>query len=139
MRVPRRVLLAITLLASPICGAQPSPTPSFAELEAQGAVIGVVRIDTRDIFDLDDPKENNAFFRFANRMHATTRPSVIARDVLFKPGDRVSVKIIDETERLLRSNPYLHEVQILPVNYRDGVVDHRGNHARHLVDRPGSE
>lgn len=123
MRVPCRVLLTIALLASRICAAQPAATPSFAELEAQGAVIGAVRIDTRDIFDLDDPKENNALFRLANRLHATTRPSVIARDVLFKPGERVSVKLIDETERLLRSNRYLHDVQIRPVNYRDGVVD----------------
>lgn len=97
--------------------------PSFAELEASGAVIGAIRIDTHDIFDLDDPKENNALFRLANQLHVTTRPSVIARDVLFKPGERVSVKLIDETERLLRSNRYLHDVQIRPVNYRDGVVD----------------
>jgi hypothetical protein len=121
MRIRRRVLLAIALLAPPICAAQPAP--SFAELEAQGALIGAVRIDSRDIFDLDDPKESNALFRLANRLHATTRPSVIARDVLFKPGERVSVRLIDETERLLRSNRYLHEVRIRPLNYRDGVVD----------------
>jgi outer membrane protein assembly factor BamA len=97
--------------------------PSFAELEAAGAVIGKVLIKPHDIFDLDDPKENNALFRLANRLHVTTRPSVIERDLLFKPGDRVSVRVIEETERLLRTNRYLHEVQIRPVNYRDGVVD----------------
>jgi hypothetical protein len=97
--------------------------PSFAELEAAGAIIGRVLIQPHDIFDLDNPKENNALFRLANRLHVTTRPSVIERDVLFKPGDRVSVRIIDETERLLRTNRYLHEVLIRPVNYRDGVVD----------------
>ena len=102
--------------------ASPS-APSFAELEAAGAVIGKILIQPHDIFDPGDPRENNALFRLANRLHATTRPSVIERDVLFKPGDRVSVRIIDETERLLRTNRYLHDVQIRPVNYRDGVVD----------------
>ena len=29
--------------------------PSFAELEAAGAVIGEIRIDNRNIFDLEDP------------------------------------------------------------------------------------
>src|SRR3954471_13378663 len=123
MRAPYRVLLTIAPLVSRMCAAQPAATPSFAELEAQGAVIGAVRIDARDIFDVDDPKENNALFRLANRLHSTTRPSVIARDVLFKSGERVSVKLIEETERLLRSNRYLHEVSIRPLNYRDGVVD----------------
>ena len=102
--------------------ASPS-APSFAELEAAGAVIGKILIQPHDIFDPGDPRENNALFRLANTLHATTRPSVIERDVLFKPGDRVSVRIIDETERLLRTNRYLHDVQIRPVNYRDGVVD----------------
>ncbi|HYS50926.1 MAG TPA: hypothetical protein VEM33_03525, partial [Burkholderiales bacterium] len=36
--------------------------PSFAELEAAGAVIGEVRIDTRDIFDLADEKENGILY-----------------------------------------------------------------------------
>src|SRR5882672_6352383 len=78
--------------------AEESPSaPSFAELEAAGAVIGRVLVNPHDIFDLDNPKENNALFRLANRLHITTKPSVIERDVLFKPGERVSVRVIDET------------------------------------------
>ena len=49
------------------------------ELEAAGARIGKIRVVTQDIFDLEDPKENNWLFRLANRLHIQTRPEVIHR------------------------------------------------------------
>ena len=97
--------------------------PSFAELEAAGAVIGEVRIDGRNIFDLADEKENNILFRAANAIHIRTQDWVIRRQLLFKPGERVSVRLIEETERLMRSNRIFYDVSIAPVGYRDGVVD----------------
>jgi outer membrane protein assembly factor BamA len=97
--------------------------PSFAELEAAGAWIGEVRIVTRNIFDLQDPREDNVFYRAANAIHIQTRTSVIEDKILFKPGDRVSVHAIEETERLLRTNRFLYDVSIVPVAYHDGVVD----------------
>ena len=97
--------------------------PSFAELESAGAVIGEIRIDNQNIFDLDDKREDNLLFRFANWMHIRTRPEVIRRQLLFASGERLSVRLIDETERLLRSNVYLYEVRIRPVAWHDGIVD----------------
>jgi len=97
--------------------------PSFAELEAAGAVIGEVRIDNRNIFDLADEKENGILYRAANALHIQTRASVIRRQLLFKPGERVSARLIEETERLMRSNRNIYDVSIVPVGYRDGVVD----------------
>jgi len=97
--------------------------PSLAELEAAGARIGEVRVLTHDIFDLDDPEENNWLFRLANKLHIATRPEVIRRLLLFKSGDPVSVRVIEETERLVRAKHYLYEVTIRPVSYRDGVAD----------------
>lgn len=97
--------------------------PSFAELEAAGARIGEVRVIPQDIFDLDDPRENNWLFRLANRLHINTRPGIVRRALLFESGDPVSVRLIEESERLLRTNRYLYEVTIEPVAYRDGVVD----------------
>ena len=102
---------------------QQTAGPSFAELQDAGAVVGEIRIDNQDIFDLDDPKENNALFRLANKLHIRTRPGVIRRMLLFKSGEPVSVRLIEETERLLRSNGYLYDVSIRPVAYHDGVVD----------------
>jgi len=97
--------------------------PSFAEMEAAGARIGEIRVSPNDIFDTADPKENNWLFRTANKLHILTRPSVIERALLFKSGDALSVRLLDETERLLRSNRYLYEVQFRPLAYHDGVVD----------------
>ena len=86
-------------------------------------MIGEIHIRPQNIFDLDDPRENNRLFRFANLLHITTQPHVIERSLLFKRGDRLSVRRIEETERLLRENSYLYEVEIRPVEFRDGVVD----------------
>ncbi|MDH4053176.1 MAG: hypothetical protein OEU93_16515 [Rubrivivax sp.] len=97
--------------------------PSFAELEAASATIGEIRVVPRDVFDTSDPKEDNFLFRWANALHIQTRASVIRHALLFKTGDRVSVRQIEECERLLRSNRYLYDVQFRPLAYHDGVVD----------------
>lgn len=97
--------------------------PSFAELEAAGAVIGEIRIVTRNIFDPQNERENGPLYRAANAIHIQTWPSVIQDQILFKSGERVSVHVMEETERLLRSNRFLYDVSIVPVAYHDGVVD----------------
>jgi len=120
-------LLAALAGAAGAAMAQDSPpaerVPSFAELEAAGARIGEIRVLTQDIFDLDDPEENNWLFRLANKLHIVTRPEVIRRLLLFDEGDPVSAQVMEETERLLRAKHYLYEVSIQPVSYRDGVAD----------------
>lgn len=100
-----------------------SAVPSFAELEAAGAVVGEIRIDNQNIFDLDDPKENNFIFRLANRLHIRTRPGLIRRSLLFNSGEPLSVRLIEESERLLRANGYLYDAAIRPIAYHDGIVD----------------
>lgn len=97
--------------------------PSFAELEAAGALVGEIRVRTDDIFDTDDPQERNILFRAANAIHITTQPALIRRVLLFKPGERVSQRVIDETERLIRQTTTVYEVSIRPTRYEDGVVD----------------
>ncbi|HSB99731.1 MAG TPA: hypothetical protein VLE45_07435 [Burkholderiaceae bacterium] len=116
-------MLALATLRVALAQDAPAPLPSFAELEAAGAVIGEIRVVTDNVFDTADPEEDNSFFRLANALHIQTRPSVIQRALLFKPGDKLSVRVIDETERLLRSNNFLYDVQFRPIAYHDGVVD----------------
>src|SRR6266850_4430534 len=129
LRLPRCLpvlIMAFAAASVPAMADQPdqqTAIPSFAELEHAGAVVGEIRVDAQDIFDLDDPKESNVFFRIANKLHISTRPGVIRRMLLFKSGEPVSVRLIEETERLLRSNRYLYDVSIRPVAYHDGVVD----------------
>jgi hypothetical protein len=97
--------------------------PSFAELEAAGARIGQIHISNQDIFDLSDPDEDNFLFRIANKLHIQTRRSVIERELLFKSGDRLSARLIEETERLLRGHRYFFDVSLRALTYRNGVVD----------------
>lgn len=106
--------------AQPQVGAAP---PSFEALEAAGATIGEIRVVTGNVFDTDDPGESAWPYRWANAVHVRTRPEVIERRLLFRRGDPVSVRRIDETERLLRGTRYLYDVRIRPVAVRDGVVD----------------
>jgi len=96
---------------------------SFTELQNAGAVIGEVRIINNNIFNLDDPKEDNFLFRLANNLHMVTRPAVIRRSLLFSSGEPLSVQKIEESERLLRSNRFLYDVEIRPAAYHDGLVD----------------
>lgn len=117
------VMLAACCAAAAQAPPAPGALPSFAELEAAGAVIGRIYVRSDDIFDLDDPRENKWLYRLANRLHIQTRPEVIERQLLFKTGEPVSARLIEETERLLRSNRYLYDVHIRPVAYSDGVVD----------------
>src|SRR5258706_8300283 len=123
--VVRCAVLAIVLAMTGAADAQEpeAPLPSFAELEAAGARIGEIRILNQDIFDTEDPKENNWLFRTANALHIQTRENVIETALLFKSGDRVSERLIDETERVLRAKHYLYDVRLRPFAYHDGVVD----------------
>lgn len=130
---PTTLVIASSLLAlaAPAQGQHPpaasSPVstalPSFAELEAAGARIGEVRVVTRDVFDTDDPKEAWRPFRWANALHVKTRPGVVERALLFRSGEPVSARRIEETERLLRGTNYLYDVQIRPAAVREDVVD----------------
>ncbi len=103
--------------------AQPVSWPSFKALEAAGATIGEVRIAVRDIFDTTDPLEDKLLFRWANQLHIRTRVGVIEQALLFQRGDKLSARLIEETERLLRNNRFLSDVQFRVLAVREGVVD----------------
>ncbi|HEY2340805.1 MAG TPA: POTRA domain-containing protein, partial [Steroidobacteraceae bacterium] len=92
-------------------GATPG-VPSPAELESAGAVIGRVLVDNQNIFDLEDPKDNNWLFRLGNDLHPKTRAEVIRHQLLFKPGDRYSRHMVDESERILRADGYFYDAWI---------------------------
>jgi len=85
-------------------------------------VIRQVIIQNNDIFDLNDERENGAFYRLGNTLHTTTREKVIRTQLLFKEGDTFSPRIINESERILRANRYLKDASIL-VEQSDNFVD----------------
>jgi hypothetical protein len=97
--------------------------PPDAKLEADGAVIGEVTIDNQNIFDPNDPKDDTKLFRLADRLHIKTRARVVRRQLLFKPGDRYSRRLLDESERLLRADSYFYDAWIRVASYKDGKVN----------------
>ena len=102
---------------------RPPGIPSDAELQAAGARIGQIRIESRDLFDTSNPEENTSLFRLATRLHVETRVSTVEHQLLFKSGDVYDARVLAESERLLRTTRYLRDATVLPVAYRDGVVD----------------
>jgi len=105
--------------------AEPRPPglPSDAELEAEHAVIGKIEIDTRNIFDPNDPRENRGLYRLADRLHIRTKPGAIRAQLLFKSGDPYSAEKLAETERNLRLLSYIYDANVFPVRYQNGKVD----------------
>ena len=117
------LVLCLTTAPAAVLAQATAAPPGWAELEAAGARIGEIVIQSGDIFDTTNPKEDKLLFRWANRLHIQTRANVIERQLLFKSGDLVSVRVLEETERLLRANRYIYDVQFRPRAWRDGVVD----------------
>jgi hypothetical protein len=129
-RLSTAPLLFLCLLLSAAPGAAASPAgaaaaalPSDSRLESEGAVIGEVRIRVGEIFDPADPHESLHAYRLVNRLHRATRREVIARQLLFQPGEPYSRRVLEESERLLRADRYLGDVVIRPVRYDGHRVD----------------
>ena len=116
--------LVLAQSGAPGAGSDDEPAiPSATELEAQGAIIGKIIFDKKNVFDTTQPGENKSIFRLANRLHIITRDSVIEQQLLFRSGDKYSKRLLEESERLLRRNSYLFDVRITPVRYENGIVD----------------
>ncbi|MCX6829118.1 MAG: hypothetical protein NT002_07510 [candidate division Zixibacteria bacterium] len=80
--------------------------------------IDSVVIDNRNIFNTDSSRYDYWLFRLANKLHMRTRKSVIERELLQKKGDRFSEDLAYETERNLRTLPFLWDAQV--ALYRSG-------------------
>lgn len=130
--------MVLILLSAPSLGAAPVgtakssfepalPSNSFllapALLEKSGAVVGDIVIVNRNVFDLQDPREDKSLFRLANRWHVKTRPQVIRQQLLFEPGQPFVARDLEESERLLRANRYLQEASVRPIAMYDDKVD----------------
>ena len=66
----------------------------------------------REHLDLEDPAENKRLYRLANKLHVRTQPHMIREQLLFKSGDRLSQRLIDESARILRSARYFYDASV---------------------------
>jgi outer membrane protein assembly factor BamA len=109
--------LAAVLLATLPAGAWPQDLTSLSELEARGATIGKVYLDLENVFDLSDPAEDKRLYRWANKIHMTTRPGVVEDILLFEEGDPLSEQQVAESARLLRDRGFVADADIMPGSY----------------------
>ena len=113
----------VAVPADPFVTEDAEPVPDGAILESEGAVIGEIVLLKQNVFDLSNPKEDNALYRFANRWHIITRDSVIRQQLLFREGDPYVQRLMDESARVLRERRYLYTAEVEPLRYENGVVD----------------
>jgi len=118
-----RVLPSVKARAPKIEAPRPADLPSDEELVRQGARIGEVRFDARELFDAASADEDTSLARLGNRLHITTRQSTIEDQLLFRSGDLYQPGLLDESARILRDTRYLRDAQVRPVAFHDGVVD----------------
>jgi len=89
----------------------------------QEKTIGDITINRLPIFDLSDPRENNALYRWGNRVHFDTRLKVIEDLLLFEAGDSVDAGVLAETERILRGQNYIADAKIRTVSDCGDTID----------------
>ncbi|MCB1645063.1 MAG: BamA/TamA family outer membrane protein [Pseudomonadales bacterium] len=88
-----------------------------------GSRIGEIHLTRHQIFNEENPDEDNPVFRWANRFHILTTEKTIREELLFRAGDIYDQQQVDESARLLRSAKYLYEAKIRPVNPCGDTVD----------------
>ena len=121
----RKVLLTLAtgtvagwLAATPAALAQqPTGTLSRERLEQAGATIRAIHVTVDKIFDPNDPDEDKALYRWANRVHVLTRDEVIEDILLFAPGDPFVARLLDESARTLRARGFISEATVEPGEY----------------------
>lgn len=64
------------------------------------------------IFDENNPEEDNWLFRWANRLHILTRENIVDRLLLFEEGEQVEGHTLEETARILRSQNYFFDADL---------------------------
>ncbi|MEH6458009.1 MAG: hypothetical protein V7749_16895 [Cocleimonas sp.] len=77
-------------------------------------IVGTIKVNTGDIFELSNPKESRKIHQVANKLHVKTKPRVIRRQLLFKQDDKFKQRVLDESARLIRANRFIKDVEITP-------------------------
>lgn len=99
----------------PLAEGEVLPTP--AELEARGATVGEILVRVYDVFDPNDPREDNWVFRTANALHYKTRHPTVVDQLTFRKGQPLVVQRMQESERVLRGRRYLYDAVVRIARY----------------------
>ncbi|HEX6106201.1 MAG TPA: POTRA domain-containing protein [Gemmatimonadales bacterium] len=113
----RRLLPLLALHLPAALSAQGADVPE--ERGPASTTVRAIELHRRDIFD---PEERSWYARVANALHIQTRPHVIRRELLFRPGEPYDSALVAESERNLRSLGVFRRVRIDSVRTDSGLV-----------------
>ena len=101
---------------------QTSPPTSADHARFEKRPIGEIRISTRNLYS-EEEESQKPFYRLMNRLHWTTKSSVVRNRVWFSEGDLVSQDELDEVERILRRMGLFGEANVEFEPRADGGPD----------------
>jgi hypothetical protein len=113
----RRFCRSLPLAGAALVWSATRPAPALG----QGPVIDSVAVETYDIF-LPEEVEGNVFAALMNALHWKTQPSVVRKELLFKAGQPLDARRLQETERNLRRRGIFRRVLIDTVRVDDKLV-----------------
>ncbi len=96
-------------------------TQNFPDLENK--IIRHINVLRYNVFDLDNPKENNAIYRWLNSLHIVSTEATVREDLLFKTGSIYKDVSLTESERILRRRKYIYDANVRPVSVCNKYVD----------------
>ncbi len=115
--MPIRFLPLAVCLAVPLGRFAAQTTP---DTTAAGQRVKAVLIETSDVYR---PDQARGFLpRVLNGLHFTTRPGVVRREVLIRPGDVFDSARAAESERTLRSMRIFRQVRVDSIRTDSGLV-----------------
>ena len=85
---------------------------SHHDQSLEGLPIVAISIDNGNIFDPDNEDENLWIHQVANSLHIRTQTETIDELLLFGRNELYEERLVQETERILRSKDYIHDVSI---------------------------
>ncbi|MCW1148403.1 hypothetical protein [Flavobacterium lacisediminis] len=107
---------------------KPKKKKKVVSTSQEGKIIRNITIETLDPFGYSITNEKKVPKRklenFGNSVHIKTNEITIRNIMLFKKHDKLDAKLVLESERLIRSQRYIREVTIVPVdipNSKDSI------------------
>ena len=90
-----------------------------------GVIIRSITIKNTNIFDQSKDSETGFLYRAANGLHRKTRDVAVSGLLLFREGEELSQRLLDESERKLRSAGYIRSAKITytqEANFADVLI-----------------
>ena len=108
------------LKAENLIPSKPKKEEKVVKKHQEGKIIRNITIETLDPFgfSVTDEKKlpKRKLEKFGNAVHLKTKEVTIRNIMLFRKHDKLDSKLLLESERLIRSQRYIREVTIVPVD-----------------------